>query len=90
MREQIYSSGSFDLDELKSRMKMSSLRKSGIAGPGLCVCEYGLRILRQHLFADLRIPHLSKYLRGECQLVHGSKQEFFRFLGQAVPSGDGG
>jgi hypothetical protein len=38
MREQICSPGLFDLDELKSRVKIPSLSKFGISDPGLCVC----------------------------------------------------
>ncbi len=42
MREQICASRSFDLDELKSRIKMLSLEESGTDDLGLCLCEYSL------------------------------------------------
>ncbi len=42
MREQICASRSFDLDELKSRIKMPSVEESGIDDLGLCLCEYRL------------------------------------------------
>jgi hypothetical protein len=45
VKKLFYSYRSFDLDMQKARIKMSSLVKSGIDDPGLCVCEYRLRSL---------------------------------------------
>jgi hypothetical protein len=40
MREQVSSSRSFDPDKPEIRTKLSSLKKSGISDPRLCLCEY--------------------------------------------------
>jgi hypothetical protein len=53
MREQICSPGLFDLDELKSRVKMPSLSKFGIVDPGLCVCEYHLWFVSKQFITSI-------------------------------------
>jgi hypothetical protein len=40
MREQVSSSRSFDPDKPEIRTKLSSMKKSGISDPRLCLCEY--------------------------------------------------
>ncbi len=66
MREQISLSRSWDPDWQEIRTKLSSLIKSGIDDPGLCLCEYRLRRITMSVTAAINSNETNWGRTGGC------------------------